>query len=616
MAALCARCNLKKGGKIVMTLREKTDQLVDRLKGRTHQYEFYDAASTIGRHGKTKFMLLVTPGGGKQADAYLAQMAIPATIADAFCWVTPRVNLRDQGERIPEFLAKACDELGLTRPGYRAADNVPDPRRSLKGYVTTIQSIVADPGMRLSEFKRARYCLILDEEQFFMDGGEWLRKLQPLIDAATVLIIMSGTLYRGDRLPVALAPYKRDVNGEEVLDKAHHDWITVDYSRADAIREGAILPLEFIRHDVRGRYVDGNGVSHTFEAFGPVAASPFGIIGEGEADKAKLDRDAQQEVRDQVRICVTGDVARTIIVDTLDRWRKARTVHPDCQCIIVVESQLSAKTCTDWVRKNYPGHLVGLAISDEKKDGRDAIKDFCAGHLDILITVGMAYIGMDAPRASHMALCCVIRSRPYIEQAVARLVRRHGKQARGVVVTFNDPLMLEVTRRIEQEQNEAVRRPQDGTERDGGAAPDRNSGPIHVSSETTGFHAHEPNRSHLLPEMTKLYSGIIEKHNLPLTPGQMHDLSNEMYDIEALPTMAGKAALPVGQKEQEDTFRQLIERKARTIDNQKGWPFGTTNRHILTRFKKPRPQMSLKELAQVVAWLNTFAREPAAWSDL
>jgi hypothetical protein len=166
--------------------------------------------------------------------------------------------------------------------------------------------------------------------------------------------------------------------------------------------------------------------------------------------------------------------------------------------------------------------------------------------------------------------------------------------------------MLDVTRRIEEEQNEAVQRPGDGN---GGGGGNGGDDPIHISSETTDVHAHDLNRVQLSSELTQHYSTIAAKHGLPFTPGQMHDFLNEALDVEAAPLQAGKTAPIVGRKEMEEKYSQEIERRARTIDNQRGWSFGTTNGHILRQFKKPRPRMKTEELAQVLAWLNIFANE-------
>ena len=66
---------------------------------------------------------------------------------------------------------------------------------------------------------------------------------------------------------------------------------------------------------------------------------------------------------------------------------------------------------------------MALAISDE----RDAVERIARFRLlpepAILVTVGMAYEGMDAPEVRHVACLTQIRSVPWLEQMVARATR-------------------------------------------------------------------------------------------------------------------------------------------------------------------------------------------------
>ena len=100
----------------------------------------------------------------------------------------------------------------------RAADNRPDPSRGLAGYVTTYQGIAAAPDLHLAEFHRARTLLVVDEvhhlpalsdtdpvtaAQAEQAGAEdqasaWSRALLPLLERATVRLLLSGTLERAD----------------------------------------------------------------------------------------------------------------------------------------------------------------------------------------------------------------------------------------------------------------------------------------------------------------------------------------------------------------------------------------------------------------------------------
>lgn len=560
-----------------------------RLEARSFQREFFEVCLRFGEPGtRTRIMALVTPGGGKQTLPYLAQTAIAERIANGFCWLTPRSSLRAQGEIIPKFLAGLLDTYGVEHPSYRAADNVADPCRGARGYITTYQSIIADPDMHLEEFKRKRYALFLDEEQFVSTDKVWIRAIRPLVERAAVLVIMSGGLYRGDGRPCAFVPYTPDGN----IDLVHPDWITIQYSRTQALnaKPQAILPVEFHRHDAKVEYLDRDGNEKKFDKFGS---------------------DDEAEIRDQIRAAVTGDAATAAIIEMLDCWKQARRQHPDCQAIIVVESQPNATKRRDWMRRNYPHLRVGLAITDEP-NADAVIRDFCRSRYDILITVGKAYIGMDAPAASHMALCCVYRTRAYIEQAIARVVRRHGKQTRALVVTFNDPLMLEVTKRIEEEQQESLLDRDDNDPDGASSSPSSSSSPgagiFHISSELTDLHAHELGKSELTSELSAHYVNLAKQFDLPITPIEMHDFAEALCGMPPIPTRKAPAPI-IGRREHEERLKASIEPRSRALDARRGWPWGTTNGLIMRRFGKARELMSTEELIKVAMFLTALENE-------
>ena len=125
--------------------------------------------------------------------------------------MVPRDSLRLQAEEAfadPAWRAALGHSLSL-----RAADNTPDPSRGLAGYVTTYQAIAAAPDLHLREFRRHRTLLVVDEVHHLpaladtdpetaseaAKAGEdqasaWSRAILPLLECATVRLLLSGTL--------------------------------------------------------------------------------------------------------------------------------------------------------------------------------------------------------------------------------------------------------------------------------------------------------------------------------------------------------------------------------------------------------------------------------------
>src|SRR3712207_9425667 len=107
---------------------------------------------------------------------------------------------------------------------------------------------------------------------------------------------------------------------------------------------------------------------------------------------------------------------------------------------------------------------VRLATSSE----RDAAEALAAFRLtpepSILVTVAMAYEGLDAPEVAVVAALTHIRSRPWLEQMVARATRvdpNAGAYEAQQALVFHpdDPLFGLFRRRMETEQGTMARRP-------------------------------------------------------------------------------------------------------------------------------------------------------------
>jgi hypothetical protein len=104
------------------------------------------------------------------------------------CWVVPRDSLRLQAEEAfadPAWRANLGHALRV-----RAAENQPDPSRGLDEYVTTYQGVAAAADLRLAEFRRHSYLLVVDEVHHLprwrnstqgccplpRQGGSWTRR--------------------------------------------------------------------------------------------------------------------------------------------------------------------------------------------------------------------------------------------------------------------------------------------------------------------------------------------------------------------------------------------------------------------------------------------------------
>jgi superfamily II DNA or RNA helicase len=138
--------------------------------------------------------------------------------------------------------------------------------------------------------------------------------------------------------------------------------------------------------------------------------------------------------------------------------------------LVVAPDQAQARRYLDHIRARLPERrrLVDarLAVSDE----RDAAETLAAFRLlpepAILVTVAMAYEGLDAPSVAVVASLTHIRSRPWLEQMIARATRVDPDAgpwaAQRATVFHPDDLMFRAfRRRIETEQGTVARQPKE-----------------------------------------------------------------------------------------------------------------------------------------------------------
>jgi len=337
----------------------------------------------------------VTPGGGKTLMASLfAHVLLAAGVVDFVVIVVPRTTLRGQMAR--GFTDEA---RGLRRHiAIEANGKVDSAHKDLFGacgYVSTYQAVAEHPKKHLRRFKGKRVLLILDEPHHLADeeGVGWKSAIDPLVEAATCVLLMSGTLRRHDGRRIPYVTY--DDNAQAVVD--------IRYDYGDALRERAVLDTRFLRLDARVTY-ERRGKLH-------------------ERDLSSTGSEDQE--RDALKTVLTDDGYRNeVCLQALKEWQDYRTdVYHRAQAIVVAHTQSAARDLASLIRSktDLP---VALAISDEQ-GAHKAVRAFQRGEAQILVTVGMAYEGLDVPAATHLICLTNVRSEPWLEQCFARVTRHN-----------------------------------------------------------------------------------------------------------------------------------------------------------------------------------------------
>jgi hypothetical protein len=116
----------------------------------------------------------------------------------------------------------------------------------------------------------------------------------------------------------------------------------------------------------------------------------------------------------------------------------------------------------EWMPTAQAEREVRLAVSSER-DAPEALAAFrLTAEPSILVTVAMAYEGLDAPEVSVVAALTHVRSRPWLEQMVARATRvdpNAGAYEDQSAIVFHpdDPLFARFRHSIETEQGTLAR---------------------------------------------------------------------------------------------------------------------------------------------------------------
>jgi len=452
---------------------------------RTHQAQLaavVDAMAAGEAAGVRDILAAVTPGGGKSLlPVIAAARLIAAGILDRVCWVVPRDSLRLQAEEAfadPTWRAALGHTLGV-----RAADNTPNPCRGLAGYITTYQAVAAAPALHLAEFRRHRTLLVVDEVHHLpaladTDPGAaaqstdtddpasaWSRAILPLFECATVRLLLSGTLERADGKGILWLPYRKGPRArtrEVELDAP--GWAVVGYSRAQALSERAVLPVVFGALDGEASWRDESGAEvgpHRLAAFHPEETTRpalFTALRTGFAEA--LLREAFLAIR-----------------DLRARRRSARGLGPGeaarglGKLLVVAPDQTVARHYLEVVRGWVPaaqGEVVAQLATSDMPRAHETLAAFRSQpEPSILITVAMAYEGLDVPEVAVVAALTHIRSRPWLEQMVARATRVDPHAGpydaqRALVFHPDDPLFAQFRRRMETEQGTLARQPKPG----------------------------------------------------------------------------------------------------------------------------------------------------------
>lgn len=369
---------------------------------RKHQREMEAVCTRINAGERIRMIVCgVTPGGGKSLLPQILGHRLIPSLADKLCWVVPRLALQDQGARgfnDPQNRALLGHQLEAMN-----STNVTNPTRGHAAYVTTYQALASDrKKVNAKEFSRHRYILVLDEPHHIEDAGVWHEAIQPLYEQAVLVVLMSGTFERGDGKPIAFVPYDEKENGLAIDFTPTEERAVIRYGLRDAWEEQAVIDMEVHYVDCSAKWRDRAGRTHEVESL----------------------RQAKEKTSQALYTALHSEAALELLDMGVKGWQDTKRQNPRSKLLVVAATIEQAKRYTDWFRDR--GLTIAIATSDDSASAHAAIKQFKrtgSGGLDILVTVAMAYEGLDVPAVTHLICLTHIRTKPWIEQVVHRATR-------------------------------------------------------------------------------------------------------------------------------------------------------------------------------------------------
>lgn len=413
----------------------------------SHQQRFQQICRDMKTSTALRWIVASTVcGGGKSIYPVIAAHELIPTVADGLCWVSPRDNLRSQGEG--NFLDPRIRAVLGHQLEIRAATNEADPMRDKAGYATTYQSLAAalplgNDNPHLIAFRDKRMGLFIDEGQHCAVGAVFHKAIDPLVQRAAFVIIASGGLARHDNKKIAylnyLGPDTRNQRQVDFTDSPERR--VIRYGLSDATKERQLIEIKFELRDAGAAWeveyedgkIDESGIK-TFDNADPVDTSRA------------------------LFTALRTDFANDLLCEAGEFWINRRKANPRSKFLVVCTSISQANAACRLLRSRL-GIAAEVAHSeDEAAD--DAILRFRGKKrpaIDVLVTVQMAYEGLDCPPADVLACLTHIRSTEWIKQCVHRVSRfdRDGPRWERQFATIfapKDRFFREIMTEMEEEQ--------------------------------------------------------------------------------------------------------------------------------------------------------------------
>ncbi|AJQ92288.1 DEAD/DEAH box helicase [Gynuella sunshinyii] len=380
------------------------------MRLRQWQSEAVTSALQKYRAGSSHFLCLATPGAGKSLmAAFTARELLNAGDIDLIFCFTPSVNISNSFRyTLEKTLKRRMDGLiGST------------------GQILTYQSM-ASLDVQFWELLTSHRTLVIFDEIHHCAGDRndnanvWGQTIIRHIQGqATYTMALTGTPWRSDRIPIALASY------------CHHGSIQCDYryGLGRAIKDGVCRIPKITAVDNNQITITHGSETENYRSFSQLLQGS---------------KCSYQQLLDEPQLI------RYLIKTGEQKLMRLRKESSDAGGLIVATSVAHAKTIADILHQETGEHAMIATYLHE--DAQDAINQFRHSKAKWIISVGMISEGTDIPR---LKVCCYlsrIKTELYFRQVLGRILRAQTPQREEAYFFMPaEPSLMEFAQRLSED---------------------------------------------------------------------------------------------------------------------------------------------------------------------